>query len=312
MTPKRPAVQPSNRPSAYAGIDAGGSHTEAVIIRADRTELARATGGPGAVRPDNVVRVAAMIARTVKRAAKAAGNPSLTSLVIAAAGAGRAAERTALRKAMAKHKVARKIAVIGDGEAALESAFPGQPGIIVISGTGSIAYARDLRGKLHRAGGLGPHMGDEGSGFALGRAALAAAGKASDGRGPATIMMPMIHEATSTDDLDTLIRWAQKATREEIAALGGVARDAAAQGDPLARELVEGAAHELLQHVVALLARTHPDPPGAIATSGGLMAGNSPVRARFVAALERWTPQLRIVESSVDPAMGAASLAMRL
>src|SRR6186713_928383 len=137
------SVRPPVRPSVFAGVDAGGSHTEAVIVDAERRELGRARGSPGALRPDNAVTVAAVIAATLGEASKTAGQAPITSLVVAAAGAGRAAERTALEKALDQYNLAARVKVLGDGEAALESAFPNEAGILILSGTGSIAYARD-------------------------------------------------------------------------------------------------------------------------------------------------------------------------
>jgi len=311
MKAKASSAHPPIRPSAYAGIDAGGSHTEAVIVDSERRVLGRARGAPGALRPDNATAVATVIAETLGDASKNAGKPTIASLVVAAAGAGRAAERTALEKALRKHKLATKVKVIGDGEAALESAFPNQSGIVILSGTGSIAYARDRSGNLRRVGGLGPQLGDEGGGFALGRAALGAAGKAADGRGPATILLEKIHHATNTADLDNLIRWAQGASREQVAALAQTACVAALEGDPIARELVEHAAHELAQHAVALLRRLSPETPGGVALGGRLLASDSPVRHRLVAALNRVAPQMTITDTAVDTGLGAASLAIR-
>jgi N-acetylglucosamine kinase-like BadF-type ATPase len=184
--------------------------------------------------------------------------------------------------------------------------------MVIISGTGSVAYARNRSGDVRRVGGLGAQLGDEGSGYALGRAALGAAGKAADGRGPATILLEKIHRATDTTDLDSLIRWTQSANREQVAALARAACDAAVEGDPIARELVEHSAHELAHHAVALWRRLSPETPKGVALAGGLLASDSPVRIRLVAALSRIAPELTITDSPIDPALGAASLATRL
>jgi N-acetylglucosamine kinase-like BadF-type ATPase len=167
----------------FAGVDAGGSRCEAVIIDPQGQVLARARGGPAALRPDNAREVAGQIGVTLGRALSQVAPTDLIAVVVAAAGAGRMAERQALAAALAEGHIARRVEIKGDGEAALESAFGQGPGMILISGTGSIAYARDASGTVHRTGGLGWQLGDEGSGYAIGRAALQAAGRAADHRG---------------------------------------------------------------------------------------------------------------------------------
>ena len=135
------------------------------------------------MRPGGAAASAAVMADAARRVAAGAGVAlPAERVVVGAAGAGRAPERADLSAALIASGVARSAEVMGDGELALIAAFTGGPGILVNAGTGSIAYARDPQGKLHRAGGFGWQMGDEGGGYWLGRRALAAAGRAQDGR----------------------------------------------------------------------------------------------------------------------------------
>src|SRR5258705_11600891 len=113
MKAKASSAHPPIRRSAYAGIDAGGSHTEAVIVDSDRRELGRARGAPAALRPDNATAVATVIAETLGDASKNAGKPTIASLVVAAAGAGPGARRTAPATGLREHKVATEGQVIG-------------------------------------------------------------------------------------------------------------------------------------------------------------------------------------------------------
>ncbi|MBI4501074.1 MAG: hypothetical protein HY700_07930 [Gemmatimonadetes bacterium] len=303
---------PQNSSLHFAGVDAGGSHSEVVIVDRELRVLARVRGGAAALRPDNAREVAGGIAVTLGRARSEIGIRTLEAVVVAAAGGGRAAERKALTEALEECRVAGRIAVVGDGEAALESAFGSKPGIVLVSGTGSIAYARDAAGAVRRTGGLGWQLGDEGSGYALGRAALGAAGRAADGRGPATSLLERIQSAALAADLEELIRWAQTASRADIAALAETACDAALEGDPVARELVESTASDLCAHVIALLRQVDSPAPTDIALAGGLLAPESPVRNAVVTGLGRVAPALRVVNVAVDPALGAATLAARL
>ncbi|HEY2824720.1 MAG TPA: BadF/BadG/BcrA/BcrD ATPase family protein, partial [Gemmatimonadales bacterium] len=180
MTPRR---SPS---AAVVGVDAGGSHTTAALAEQGK-ELARCSGAAGAVSPKTTLAAARAIARTVKDALAAGGQKApVAAMVVGAAGAGREAERKALEVALVRAKLAKHTRVIPDGAIALCAAFGRGTGILVHSGSGSIAYAQSEGGRIWRTGGLGWQLGDEGSGYALARAALGAAGRAWDGRGPET------------------------------------------------------------------------------------------------------------------------------
>jgi glucosamine kinase len=307
-----PTVQPSNRPTACAGIDAGGSRSETVIVDAKLAVLARSAGPAAAVRRDNVAAVSQVLAAGLQEALAAAGRPAVEALVVGAAGAGRPAERHALEAALRERQVARRIRVIGDGEIALESAFGETAGILLIAGTGSIAYARDRAGTVRRVGGLGWQLGDEGSGYALGREGLAAAGRAAEGRGPATLLLDLILRHTDSPALDGLVDWAQAAQRNDVARLAPLVCDAAREGDLVAQELIEKAAADLAAHVETLMRRITPDTPEGIALTGGLLTQDALFRSRTIAALERVAPRIPVIQRTVDPALGAAALALRL
>jgi N-acetylglucosamine kinase-like BadF-type ATPase len=109
-----------------------------------------------------------------------------------------------------------------------------------------------------------------------------------------------------------LLRWTQAATREQVAQLARIASTAATAGDQVSATLVEEAAQHLAAHASALLGRMGASLPAAIALAGGLLTADSAVRARLIAALERVAPGIPIKEISVDPAMGAATIALRL
>src|SRR5204863_9042571 len=127
---------------------------------------------------------AAVLAERARRAAaRARVDLPVGRAVGGAAGAGRGQEQAELAAARVEAGVARRVRVLTDGEVALATAFGAGPGILVNAGTGSIAYARDPAGELHRAGGYGWQLGDEGGGYWLGRRALDVAARSHDGRG---------------------------------------------------------------------------------------------------------------------------------
>src|SRR6185295_1363483 len=139
------------------------------------------------------------------------------------------------------------------------------------AGTGSIAYAQNDSGHVWRTGGLGWQLGDEGSGYALARAALGAAGRAWDGRGPETTLGAAILQALELETPDDLIRWALTAERAEVVALAPTVGKAAEGGDVVAKELVDRCADDLLEHVNALLHHFPSLNPVSVVLGGGLL-----------------------------------------
>lgn len=293
----------------FAGVDAGASHTTAVVGDQQGAILARRRGGPGNLLPGQAQQRAREIGRLIEASVQQAGGvPPVESAVVGAAGAGRERERQDLERELAALGVARRVSVVTDAAAALESAFPGQFGIVLLAGTGSIALGRDSQGRVYRVGGWGWQFGDEGSGYALARAALAAVFRAADGRGPDTRLTRLLPEACGVTTVEDLAAWARERQPGEIAALAARVCEAARE-DPVAALLAQGAAAELAHQVDTLLRRLS-NPRIPVALSGGLLSGESPVRQTLVALLSAKKPPVNLVEAEVDPARGALFLAI--
>ena len=299
------------------GVDTGGTHTTVVVGRRDLTVLARAEGPGAAMRPEGAEQSAVVIAETARRAADRAGvQLPADRLVVGAAGAGRAQEQRALEAALVAHGVAHQARAMSDGEIALAAAFGGGSGegagIFLNAGTGSIAFARDRNGRVHRSGGYGWQLGDEGGGYWLGRRALLAAGRAVDGRGEGSTLLSRLLAALGLTDFDTLIRWASLATPAQVAALAPLVLNAAEEGEVVAQLALDDAARELVA-LVRVLARHFPEEDQvAVATGGGLLRPSSPLFAAVRSALAADVPQARLVGGPVDSALGALRLAAGL
>src|ERR687897_1424324 len=271
-------------PKILIGADVGGTKT-AVAVSEDGRILGRADGPGGAVRPGRALVAATTITEVVRRALSAAGRLTADVMVVGAAGAGREPEREELRKALRAENIAPNVVVTTDIEIALAGAFADGPGIVVSAGTGSVAVGRDRAGKRHRIGGYGWQMGDEGSGYAIGRASLGAVSRAADGRSPPTALSQRLLEATRSADLDALVRWAAGASPAEVAALAPHVLAVAAEGDPLAQGIADYAARELSQLAICLLPRMDLSPPVQVAITGGLLSPDQPLRRALLAKL---------------------------
>jgi glucosamine kinase len=292
------------------GADVGGSKTAVGVSDGDAL-LARAEGPGAAVRPGRALVSSSVIAEVVRRALAGAGRLSGDVLFVGAAGAGREPERDELRKALRGENLATTVVVATDIEIALAAAFDEAPGIVVGAGTGSVAVGRDRAGKRHRIGGYGWQMGDEGSGYAIGRAALGAVSRAVDGRSPRTALSDRVLEVTRSENFDALVRWAAGASPAEVAALAPHVLDVAAHGDPLAQGIADYAARELTQLAVCLVPMMDVQPPVGVALTGGLLSADGPLRRSVLARL-REDPNLAPIEARVDAVDGAIRLASRV
>ena len=289
------------------GADVGGTKTAVGVSDGERI-LARAEGSGAAVRPGRALASASVIAEVVRQALAGAGRLTGDVLFVGAAGAGREPERDELRKALRAENLAAAVVVATDIEIALAAAFDEGPGIVVSAGTGSVAVGRDRAGRQHRIGGYGWQMGDEGSGYAIGRAALGAVSRAADGRSPRTALTERVLAAARCDGFDALVRWAASASPAEVAALAPHVLDVAAHGDPLAQGIADYAARELTQLAICLLPMMEIEPPVGVAITGGLLSTDGPLRRSVLARLGE-EAGLRPVDAPVDAVQGAIALA---
>ena len=289
------------------GADVGGSKTAAGVSNGGDV-VARAEGPGAAVRPGRALASAATIAEVVRRALSELGKLSGDVLVVGAAGAGRDPEREELQKALRSESLATRVVVTTDIEIALAGAFAEGPGMVVSAGTGSISVGRDRHGRRSRIGGYGWQMGDEGSGYAIGRAALGAVSRAHDGRSPRTALTDRVLSASRSSGFDELVRWAAGASPAEIAALAPHVLQIAAGGDPLAQGIADYAARELSQLAICLLPVMDVDPPLGVALTGGLLSANGPLRRMVLQRLSE-EPGLRPIDEPVDAVVGALRIA---
>jgi N-acetylglucosamine kinase-like BadF-type ATPase len=289
------------------GADVGGTKTGVAISR-DGQIVGRADGPGAALRPGRALVSSSTIADVVRQALSAAGLLIGDVLVVGAAGAGREPEREELQKALRGENVASNVQVTTDIEIALAAAFADGPGIVVSAGTGSVAVGRDRAGKRHRIGGYGWQMGDEGSGYAIGRASLGAVSRAVDGRSPQTALSDRLLRATRSGDYDALVRWAAGASPAEVAALAPHVLAVAAAGDPLAQGIADYAARELSQLAICLVPKMDVTPPVPVAITGGLLAADQPLRRTLLAKLAEESV-FQPTDAPVDAVAGALRLA---
>jgi N-acetylglucosamine kinase-like BadF-type ATPase len=254
---------------------------------------------------------AAVVAQLVRDALLDAGAPSAAALCCGLAGAGRAQEREAVRIALTLENVAERIGIVGDAEAAMADAFGDEPGVLVVAGTGSIAWARPASGAAVRVGGWGLLLGDEGSGYDIALSALRAVARSADGRSGPTALTSVMLTETRVADADDLRAWAAAATKARIAALAPQVIACAERGDATAADILTSAISALAHMATAAADRTGVASP-TFALTGGLIALGGPLRRPLTEALGDRFPSARFTDRVVDAALGAARLAMAL
>lgn len=275
-------------------------------------ECARAEGPPTLIDPADPKATLGVIEDLCREvAAKGGADLPVAGLWAGIAGAGTEATRGVVETAIREVGLSSLTSVGGDAEATFHDAFPSGPGILLISGTGSIALARGADGSRIRVGGWGELLGDEGSGYRIGMAALRALARGEDGRGvPTELRDPVLETLGMTDPAD-LIKWTATANKADVAALVPLIHEVAEAGDQAATAVIEKAVDELVEHVQTLVRRLEPWPATPeVALAGGLIEEAGPLRLRVIRAIEGLPCRHR--DGGVDGARGACALAMGL
>jgi glucosamine kinase len=303
----------------YLGIDGGGTKTTSAV--GDESQLlATATAGPS-----NIVRVGEVQAReslhqSVRQACAAAGitPPQVAHTCVGGSGAARPEFAAIVRRALAEI-LPTPIEVVGDMQIALEAAFDTGPGVIVIAGTGSIAYGRDRQGNTARAGGWGFAIGDEGSAHWIGRTAVNAVLRASDVSGAAndgilelySSFAAALGKAWGVTTLADLARAANSIPPPDFAVLFPAV---ASSQDDLAAEVLTRGGRELAQIAAIVAGRLFAgsdDAPVPAAMTGGVFRHAPLVAQVFYNELRRLDPRVEINPQVVEPVEGALRMARR-
>jgi glucosamine kinase len=293
----------------YMGIDGGGSKTECAIANENEV-LGRFT--TGTCKFQRVGREAATASlRSAVRGALQAANCNANDIrqsCIGISGASQPEVREWATQTLAG-LVSGGVTVVGDNVIAHEAAFHGGAGILIVAGTGSIAYGRNHHGETARAGGWGPIVSDEGSGNWIGRSAVSAVLRALDG-GTQTALLAALQQAWKISSREEIAGIANGSPAPDFAALFPLVLAAAESGDTQALDLLDRAGHQLA-HLASVVARKL-WPSGAaipIAGSGGVLKNSARVRGILRRTILAEHPHAEYDEQVIDPVLGALFIA---
>jgi N-acetylglucosamine kinase-like BadF-type ATPase len=297
------------------GVDGGGSKTLALAAGLDGTILGQGTAGPSNPHARKAEDAFAALEAAILSAQAASGQGLAPRAVcIGLAGVDSQEDIDQVLAWWKDRFPGIRLQVVNDAWLALAAGTPAGVGAAIISGTGSISVARGLNGQTGRSGGQGFLFGDEGSGYAVGLAALRSVAQAADGRGPATLLTELVLAHFGMQNPAELIGkiYALKSPRTDLARLAIHVQAAAGRGDPAALKILGQAGADLAAAAVAAAHQVGLDGPTPVAAAGGLMVHWPALQESFkkFAARAGIEPDpFTVVEV---PAIGAIRLALQI
>jgi glucosamine kinase len=293
----------------YLALDVGGTKTEYVL--ADEIhELARVRGGTiKRMRTDaNTATQNLDKALAELTALTGVSMSAITRSCVGAAGITVALVTDWIREAFAQ-RVGGTLILVGDVEIALDAAFFGGPGVLVMAGTGSNVAGRTTVGDLTTSGGWGPALADQGSGNRIGHQALRDTFLAID-EDRTTTLLPTILDLWQLPDLDSLVGYANQIPAPDFSRLAPLVVRCAEEGDAVAQNVLRREAEDLAHLAYLVIQRlrradTRSDWLPDLAFTGSILEHVAPIREGIVSALRRDLPTLKVLPGVVDPILGA-------
>ena len=294
------------------GIDAGGTKTVCLLADDKGVVLAEARGGGANLQAHGELEVEKVL-HHVMDTALGSRDIRLSAICLGIAGVDRPQDAEAVRGIMRRIGAKTRTLVVNDALVALVAGAGENPGVVLIAGTGSIAYGRDASGHAARAGGWGYLLGDEGSGFWIGRRALSAIVRAADGRGPTTQLTDLVMNRLKLVRPSDLIRetYYRDLRRTAIAGLAPLVQQARDNGDAVAAEILKQAAAELTAAAASVVNKL--EMRGEVfptILAGGIFKAVPWLADEVIRLMSEIAPRSQASVLTVEPALGAVRLAL--
>ncbi|HIE52484.1 MAG TPA: hypothetical protein EYP85_12055 [Armatimonadetes bacterium] len=294
----------------FLGLDGGGTKTEAVIIDEEGRIVGLGTGGPAIFLYVDWEVVAQSLCRALRVALAScpAGQTGLTAGAVVIPIAPAAQVKTIIQNLVP----VKRFLFPTEPEACV--AAIGQPGplLLIVSGTGSFAFAQNAAGETAHAGGKGPLLGDDGSAYDIGLRALRAVVQAEDGRGPSTRLSALLGEHLRFRTVAELVQrvYVEQLRRHQIAELAPLVDAAAEEGDMVARQILTVAGQELARAALTVARKVDiVNEPAVVAFFGSALRYSRYLRETVWNILQQRLPAAKQVDTPLQTAQGAALLA---
>lgn len=299
------------------GLDGGGTKTKCVVTDIDLNPLHECVGGPSnflLIGTQTVSEtILALILETMNKLK--ISTDEIASIFIGTTGAGRQNDAEKLKDdftlhAHSKGYIFKSFNVDSDARIALEGAFSGGPGSLLIAGTGSVIFGKDRNNQIHRVGGFGKLIGDEGSGSTIGKRGLNQVAKEFDGRGDKTLLTELLNRNFGITDSSQLITEVYR-NNFDVASFAPKVIEAALNGDKIANNILEEESDELLLHVKSIYYMIGEEIL-RLCLMGGTIATENYYSEMLKNKLELHLPNVKIVPAENPPEIGAAFLAKNM
>jgi len=299
------------------GFDCGATNSEAAVADVEGNILSSLIGKPANFLVIGSSKASENILSLIKECKEKLNceYENIKSIVIGAAGAGREEDATKLKNALlnsaSKYGITIKLLkVIGDAQIALEGAFPNNSGAIVIAGTGSIIYGKDENGKIYRSGGFGRIVGDEGSGYSIGRKAIQYVAKFYDGCGEKT---DIVNSFANKYDINSSEKLLKKVYKEnfDIASVAELVLDSASRDDKTALTILNEESDELILQIQALMKKMNVSKMN-ISFAGSLILNKNIYSDMMREKIKYSLSGVRVVKAKYPPAQGAINIARKM
>ena len=299
------------------GMDGGGTKTKVILTDLNLNPVFETSGGPSNFLVIGKEKVSETILDLVNQCLsfQKISADEIHALVLGTTGGGRRNDAELLENQIYKDSIQKdlklkKIRIESDARIALEGAFSGKAGSILIAGTGSIMFGKDEAGQIHRVGGFGRYIGDEGSGYRIGWKGLNAAAREMDGRGSHTKISDLLSSEFSISSGDELITEVYR-NNFNIASVAPIVFSAAEKGDKIAQRILENEADELVLHITSMKSKLQVKVL-RISLIGSLLTTANYFSYLFNEKVVRGFSDVQIREAEHTPEFGAAILAKQL
>jgi len=299
------------------GIDGGGTKTECAVADLSGKILHKTFGKPSNFLTIGIDAAVENLFELIEGALFKIGADfgAVEMLLIGTTGAGRKEDAGALEKkfndfTMGEGIRIKSVKVVSDARIALEGAFSKNAGCILIAGTGSILFGTDKNGSIYRNGGFGRLIGDEGSGYSIGRKGLSAAAKEMDERGNKTLITNLLHKEQSISSKEDLINKVYK-ENFDVASAAELVLAAAEENDTAALQILNEETDELLLHINAVMKKMKSKKLD-IAFTGSLIANKNIYSDLLRMKIDENLPSVKIKEPDNTPVEGAILLAKEM
>jgi len=305
-----------SKSNLLVGCEGGGTRTTCLIVENDGSVKGMGTGGPSNILVVGKDATSKSLSDAIKEATRGKGlGGNVSAFCVGAAGSGNPEGRKMMQEVLDSLHVSERNVIVHDGVIALMGATAGKPGLVLISGTGSVCFGMNPRGEFGRASGWGYIIGDEGSGYDIARKAMIAALRAHDMRGEKTVLEEKLVAHLGLSSIEDLVGkvYAEAMPRDRVSALAPLVLEAAEEGDAVAKGLLEYTGRELGVAAVAVARQLNMlGDQFEVATMGGVLDHfGEYVLAPLESTIHNSAPRAKLVRARFKPVVGAVIVAAK-